>query len=591
VLAALIVVCAIVVGACSGSTNQGAPAAGSSGSSSLSVPLPPWDPEAFRQAEANLRRDGRAQTGLAQLGPGALELAALMDRTASFLLVQLPAKMQAAAPLGGSLALGRSSSSGSVGRLAAPLRDLPPPGAPIFGTYIITTLVFDDLIGRGRDTSPEAQAAVGEKCPCTKTATLDPTTDEVTVGGNKGTITTTTTVSATVNGSKVSLDIKLKVEGEVRDAVTGAVLYKIANEATGHADGDACPDASGVAHATMAFGGHEDYFDASGAKSGSGVSEGFSGELRIKADDNAKLAGVDITTTGQGGDLMIRLAADSAAPALEKDWRSGMCIAVLVDPEGGEVDKDSVTTVTAKVKHKIDGNELDKPVEATLNGGVKSIDPAGSKQKAPATFRYTAGSTDGDKGGVSFDSVSNRGIGHAFVTFTVAGGWTISSVGTSTELSDTVGNSTRNSLQVSLKDVKVSAGTDNALSGSGTIAFSGPFSSGLSGVLKCTSQVDRTFPVTVTGSLAGTGPDAVLKLTLHAPSPPGEMLTLTCTDDDGAISTIALPYTGEGDRYGFALGELDLPAAGGTKSIDRSVTVDPVTVRATATVTVVRGGH
>jgi hypothetical protein len=85
-----------------------------------------------------------------------------------------------------------------------------------------------------------------------------------------------------------------------------------------------------------------------------------------------------------------------------------------------------VTSVTVTVKQKFEGTELDKPVEAVSFSGVKSIDPAaGQKQPAPATFRYTAGSTDGDKGAVAFKSVSNRGIGQTSVQFVVGGPTTL----------------------------------------------------------------------------------------------------------------------------------------------------------------------
>jgi hypothetical protein len=582
-LGALILVCGIVVGACSGSTNQGA---AGSGSSSLSMPLPPADPEAFRQAEANLRRDGRAQAGLAQLGPGALELATLMDRTASFLLVQLPDALKAVAPPGGHLTLARSTASGSAGRFAAPLSGVQPPGAPTLFTYIMTAELFNSSIARGQDTTPEAQAAVGEKCPCTTTSKVPFTTDEVTVGGNTGTITTTMTATQTVSGSKVSLDITLSVAGEVRDAATGAVLYKIANDYTGHADGDACPDASGIARGTMTFGGSETYFDASGAKSGSGVTERFGGEMRIKADDNAKLAGVDLSTTGKGADLLMRLAAQNAAPAFEKGWQSGMCIAVLVTPEGGDVEKDSVTTVTVKVKHKIEGNELDKLVEAFF-GGVKSIEPAGTKQKAPATFRYTAGSADGDQGSMHFKSVSNRGIGTSpSVAFTVGGGWTINSTGTSVE---SYAAGITNNLTVLIKDLKVTAGTGGALTGSGTIILSGE-STSVIGPIRCTGKIDeQTVSFNVRGTFAGSGPSALLRLTLETPANPNSLVAMTCLTPFGApITEPATPQAHIG-FYRQALGEFDLPADGGTKTITGTVAVGGVlNVRATGTFTVIK---
>jgi len=552
-LAGLALVVIVLVSACSGSTQQSGPPAGTI---SIGVPLAEGDHvETFRKAEAQLRMESREKAGLSKLGPGALEFAGLMDRTASFLLTQLPARLSKLA-----------RSGGPGGRLAVPLGDLPAPGVPIFGTYLMTSVLFSDLIGRGQD---------GD-CPCSKTATLAPTTDEVTVAGNKGTITTTTTASVTVSGSKVSLDITMKVEGEVRDAVTGALLYKVSNEATGHADGDACPDPSGAAVVHMSFTGKEDYFDASGAKTGSKVSEGFGGDLRIKADENAKLAGIDLTPKGQGAELMLRMAANSTAPPVEKYWRSGKCIEVLVDPKGGEVDRESVTSVTAKVKHKIEGNELDKPVEAKLTSGVKSIEPAGSRQKAPAKFQFTAGSDAGDQGGVSFESVSNRGIGRTSVTFTVGGGWTISSSGTSSERFQ---GAVANDFTVSVTDLRVTAGKDNALSGTGTLRLTGVVTSlGL-----CRGEIDQNTKVTATGTLVGTGPGAVLRLTLSAPAMPGVIVNVTC---GGQVT--ALGAEGHTDRYGLALGQIELPADGGSKAISGTFATGGLNVTATGTFTVAR---
>ena len=567
---ALIIVLCLVASACSApATDQ--PSAGDS--TSLSMPLPSVDAHAaFREAEAELRRDARERSGLAKLGPGALELAGLMDRTTSFLLAQVPAQL-------GTL---RASLAGG-GRLAAPRRDLPAPGVPVFSAYIMTSMVFTDLIGRGQDTSAEAQAAQGEKCPCTKTGSLGDTVDEVTVAGNKGTIKTSTTATATVNGSKVSVDIKIKVSGEVRDGVTNAILYKVENGASGHADGDACPDATGTARGRMTFDGYEDQFDSNGAKVGSRKSEQFGGEMGIRADDNAKLAGVDLKTSGQGAALLMKWAATAAAPAFEKAWRSGMCIEVLVDPDGKDVDKDSETTVTVKVKHKIEGNELDKPVEAKLTGGVKTIEPSGSKQKAPATFKYKAGSEEGDRGGVRFESISNRGIGSKGVGFLVAGGWTISSVGTSKEDFQSV---ISNSFDVIIKDLKITAGKDGALTGTGSMRLSGSVSSG--GF--CTGQTDQTIVVTASGTLVGTGPGALLRLTLYTPAVPGVTLSVTCRSPFGGPATVvAIGGEGHADRYGEALGQIELPADGGSKSISRASAIGGVmNVSTVSTFTVVR---
>ncbi|HEY8825747.1 MAG TPA: hypothetical protein VIP07_12805 [Candidatus Limnocylindria bacterium] len=550
----------------------------------------------MRVVEAKLHRDGRENAELSKLDPGALELADLMDRTASFSLGQLPAamtKLKSLAP-GGYPATAGSIASAS-GKGAAPLADLPPPGAEIFGAYVVTSAIFELAIEK----TYEQGARTGEsyadgKCPCAGTVS-DEKNDQVTIDGNKGMITTTTTMTlAWGGGSKVSLDLVVKVSGEVRDAA-GAFLYRIQNQTTGHAEGDVCPDATGSARAQLSFNGREEYFHANGTKSGKGVIEGFTGDLRVKADENGTLAGVDIMTTGgldagtlskQLGFELVRLTANRVAPTFEKAWRSGICVEVLVSPNGGEVEKDSETTVTAKVKHRIDGNELDKPVEATFSG-VKSIDPVQKKQKAPATFKYTAGPKDGDKGIVTFETVSNRGVGRITVTFNVGGGWTITSTGTSIE---TYTSGMTNNLAVLIKDLKVTAGKDGTLTGSGTMTLSGDSTVPL-GPATCAGKIQpETVAVGVTGTLVGTGPGAVLRLTLVTNENPDSMVALTCSvPGGGAFTTPATPQAHIG-FYRQAVGTFDLPADGGTKAISGTVAFSSVlSIRSTATFTVVRG--
>ncbi len=460
------------------------------------MPLAAPDLETFRLAEAELRRVGRERSGLANLGPGALELATSMDRTASFLLVQVPVRLKALFPRdGGSSAHDAGSTSG--GRLAAPIAGLEPPGAPIFGTYIITVLAFSAWADVAD--APSSSAPV-ETCPCTHSETFDPTTDVVTIAGNTGTIRTTISINITVNGSRVSLDLKMKVEGEVRDAKTGAILYKIDNEATGHADGDPCPDASGVARAAMAFTGHETHFDSAGATVGPGVSEGFGGDIRMHADDVAKLAGVDLTPTGAFGEPLMRLAAQSVAPAFEKAWRSGLCIAVLIDPAGGDVEKDSVTTVAVKARTRSDGKDVEKSMDVSFSG-VKAIDPPASKQKSPASLRLTAGPKDGDQASITAESVSNRGVGKKSVNFFVGGGW-------KTEGNDPTGMIYKGQKCDSLDGVwRVDGHLDNAPMKT-TATWSATIDGKtLVGTVSYTSVTVVTSPVgTITTTFTGTGP-------------------------------------------------------------------------------------
>jgi hypothetical protein len=554
----------VLAGACTAALPDPSGAAPSgSNSSTMAAPLPAFDADSMRTLEANLRRSGRESAELAKLDPTAVELAGLMDRTASFALSGLPAAMKSQ--------LSSTKSDGGRKVLAAPLPGLSPPAGGTLGAYLMTTIVFEAALEKAYETGARSGEGYrdGTKCPCKGAFGDPPTTDTVTIDGNKGVITTTTTSAITWGGGgKVSFDLSVKVDGEVFSP-SGVFLYRIRMETTGHADGDVCPDASGIARAKLSFGGREDYYQANGTKTGKGVIEGFSGDLRIKADDSGVLSGVDISTSGgldagalsqQLGAEMIRMAAARLAPAFEKAWRSGVCIEVQVSPAGGDVEKDSETTVTAKVKHRIDGTELDKPVEATF-GGVKSIDPVNKKQKAPATFKFIAGPKDGDRGNVTFESVSNRGIGRVTVTFAVGGGWTINASGASNETA--VGGITNN-LRISIKDLKVTAGKDGTLSGTGAMTVSGTSRSN-TGPITCTGPIEeKTVKIGVTGTLVGTTPGAILKLTLVTDEDPNWLVAMTCIVLGRTVKNPATPQAHIG-FYRQLLGEFSLPADGGTE--------------------------
>jgi hypothetical protein len=494
-----------------------------------------------------------------------------MDRAASFALDGLSAAMKSQ--------LSSANVRGGGKGLASSLVGLSPPGGTT-GAYLWTTLAFELVIDKAYETGARTGQSYsdGVKCPCKGTIADPPTTDTVTIDGNRAVIATTTTMSvAWGGGGKVTMDLSLKLDGEVFSP-SGVFLYRIRMETTGHAEGDVCPDGSGIARAKISIGSREEYYHANGTKTGKGVVEGFSGDIRVKADDNGTLSGVDFSTTGgldagslsqQLGSEMVRMTAARLAPAFEKAWRSGICIEIQVNPAGGDVEKDSETTVTAKVKHRIDGTELDKPVEAKF-GGVKSIEPVNKKQKAPATFKFIAGPKDGDRGNVTFESVSNRGIGRVTVTFAVGGGWTISASGSSVE---TYTSGIKNSLKITIDDLKVTAGKDGTLSGTGTMTLSGTSTSTI-GPLNCTGQIDeKTVKVGVTGTLVGTNPGALLKLTLVTDENPNWLVAMTCTAPGGA--TVKIPATPQA-HVGFyrqALGEFSLPADGGIEVHFRTVSV------------------
>jgi hypothetical protein len=272
----------------------------------------------------------------------------------------------------------------------------------------------------------------------------------------------------------------------------------------------------------------------------------------------------------------ISVAAVALGRAAEAFWRDGKCVELIVDPDGGDVEADSMTDVVAKVKHRFEGNELDKPVEAKLTG-VKLVDPANEKQPAPATVKYTAGSEDGDVGNIAFESVSNRGIAKKTVKFTVRPAvWDVTFTGTDNE---TFAPVVSNSFTADITDLTIQS-VDGTLTGTGKMHLRGTVTSG-----PCTGGLDQVATVTVTGTLVGTGPEAKLKIIMRASSPGGDVTRMRCKPSGGAD----IPAEGYAERFGDPLQEFELPAAGGTVQVNKTRGIGGsnmmVTVKGTFTVT------
>jgi hypothetical protein len=467
-----LLVVAMLVGACGGpaapgtTSPSGAPSApGATATTPAGEPSPPTIDisdlaGSMATAEAAQRQEDRQRAGLVDLGPGALELAAAMDAATGRALTTT--RDDAA----GSDATGNAAAGFGRGGIAAvgPVAVGPEPG---FNAMVVWALLITSLDGFAKGAA--------------ENGTVEAPPETIEVAGNTGTIRTTMTVKVVTTGSKLSVDVTMKAKGQVADR-TGAILYAIDSTAMGHVDVDFCPDASGHAPATIKLTSSEIYTQGGGSLRG--VSKEFSGTVAITVDDQANISRVEGTSQGAedakggisgpaGGETTLtastRTASDNiandgdgrrlpgvprniqlggegstpdqqgklwgstvffvetmvtaAANEAEKLWREGKCVEVTVDPEGGDVDASSTTEVTATVRHLFDGGELDKPVVATLTN-VKSIEPAGEEQPAPATVTYTAGPNVGDYGRINFKSTSNRGIGEKTVTFTVQSGWT-----------------------------------------------------------------------------------------------------------------------------------------------------------------------
>lgn len=571
------------------------------------------------QAEVAARAAFRADADMtAFLGPDAQGVAdaldAQTDRLLRALLTEAGVAARAAPDLAGHLA------STSESRLPVPSRPTigpPPAGSSLLGPWVSAVLMVESAV---QATAPFERATE--------------TTDEITFGSSTGSVRTKSSVKITPSGSKVVIEIDVQTSGEVIDA-SGALLFKIEGVGKARIEAESCPDSTGLAPATVAFSATETYLAGSAAGSfGQTFESASEADIRVYSNDAAEVDRTEVDSRGeqavQGGtrtaggasdvdgysvgiaeaytitgssggltsrgaqvtdavdatqengqgafDLLFYLTSNAAwatATAVETAWRSGKCLDLIVDPEGGDVGPDSVTDVVATVKHHFEGNELDKPVTATL-AGVAAIDPAGEEQPAPATVRYTAGPDDGDVGEISFESVSNRGIAKKTVKFTVRpAAWDVTFKGTDTEVFAIV----KNSLKARIFDLRITAEGD-ALSGTGKLSLKGTVTSA-----SCSGPLDQVASLRVQrGTIVGIGPDAVIRIVLTATSPAGDVIKVRCVPGGGA----EIPAEGHAEQFGEALMEFDLPAAGGTVTVSKTAAIGgifQVTIKGDFTVT------
>lgn len=466
------------------------------------------------------------------------------------------------------------------------------------------------------------------------TETTRSSTETTTNGDESATMTAKVTGKVVSTGSRVAGDFIVELTGTVTNAVTGATA-RLTGGASAHVEIDGCPDVNGSSKGRMTLSSREDITSGTAR---AGWTRQLSGQFDISVDEEASISGLamdaeasesvqpsgedddgshdlgvrahteytagqgfegfapnDSATTGEvtsqrdatyadlvslfrGAGQALAVAAVGMGQEAERFWRGGKCLRLTVDPDGGDVDADSVTDAAATVKHAFEGNELDKPVEAALVG-VASIEPAGDRQPAPATVQYTAGPDDGDVGEVTFKTVSNRGIAERTVKFTVRpAAWDVTFLGTDTEVLGPVSNS----FSARITDLRISA-SESVLSGTGKLHLKGTVRSG-----PCSGPLDQVASSTVTGMLVGTGPEAVLRIIIRSTSPPGDVVALRCKPGGGAD----IPAEGYAERFEEPLMELDLPAAGGTVAIDRKASVGGVllvTVKGSFAITVATG--
>jgi len=296
------------------------------------------------------------------------------------------------------------------------------------------------------------------------------TSDRVTSDGgariNSTSQTTVTSTSTTLSGThRLSMTIeRLDADGQV----TSTIYLEI--EAT--VEMDICPDANGNVKATYTYdtssdmvGGstmtvhtegtveglvgddaylHSYIVEASGTESstgggGSGYSRGvttrsgyaLSGAPGVASQTTTAIPSV--TTITQSDPLAttqdyVDLQQAATGPAhwmslqlldvAQSKWRSGACVRIESSRDSDYVNPSEHVPFTAKVFHKVENVELNKPIVATFTG-VTSLDPVDTEVPAPADFEFVAGPHIDDVGDIKLKTTSNRGIGELALRFKV----------------------------------------------------------------------------------------------------------------------------------------------------------------------------
>ena len=124
--------------------------------------------------------------------------------------------------------------------------------------------------------------------------------------------------------------------------------------------------------------------------------------------------------------LIVESLLDGLLTKAEGLWRSGECLEIRTDDvqDRNKVKASSTTQFLAELWHRFDGEQLDEKIAVSFDGD-ENVDPHSGSERAPVRYNYLAGEKDGDKGTVTLESGSRRGIVRRDISFTVGGGWTM----------------------------------------------------------------------------------------------------------------------------------------------------------------------
>jgi hypothetical protein len=144
---------------------------------------------------------------------------------------------------------------------------------------------------------------------------------------------------------------------------------------------------------------------------------------------------------GKWSTFTAMMMQDKAVEAAKKGWQSGRCVKLEPTTQPGKrtgLKPSASLTITAAPRSKIDGGPVGGTVTAQLNGDT-SVDPAGSKVKADASFAYVGPGEKDKSATVALEARSKRGVAKADVVFdTKSKGYVASGGGTGMSVSGSV---------------------------------------------------------------------------------------------------------------------------------------------------------
>jgi hypothetical protein len=282
----------------------------------------------------------------------------------------------------------------------------------------------------------------------------------------------------------------------------------------------------------------------------------------VRTDEGATPG--DVSSWLFGGALTGALA-DAAIEAAQRVWRDGRCLELKADPAGRQVDSGSETTITVTIHHKAFDEEVERDVEATLEG-TEEVDPLDSPVRAPADFTYTATDEQEGEGTITFRSVSNRGIAEELSeTYVVASRWLLD-VNGRMRLDFVNGGTANLTIRGRGLPVRFESGDAPGVTVSGSIRIRGRIVMPLPLNRRCTGSYRESLDVDArlngSAQLRGEGEDRRLIVQLRPPD--GDTVVRTDMDCPGLSMEHAAPGGDFLWQWSSTIGPTELPLEEGS---------------------------